>query len=155
MLFFCFFYLRQLESFLDQLQGLRRSVIRSPEQSCVAVVARMSSVLPTSSSWSFSSVFNSQNLLFCRLPLERRSLRAYVSILYVDPRMKVYIQGKKVQTKRLISCLYRPRMYNYASRTFKSRAEQETNKAKEDAKIGTWVSYLIVLRDADFFDWRG
>ena len=48
--------------------------------------------------------------------------------------MKVYVQGKKVQTKRLVSCLHRTRLYNYASKTFRSRAELEANRAREEAK---------------------
>ena len=31
-----------------------------------------------------------------RLMPERKSFRAYTSLLYVDPRMRIYIQGKKV-----------------------------------------------------------
>ncbi|GAA48952.1 MORC family CW-type zinc finger protein 2, partial [Clonorchis sinensis] len=69
------------------------------------------------------------------LPPERRSLRAYVSILYSDPRMKVYLQGRKVQTKRLLANLYNPRKYNFASKTFRTRAEADLTKAKNDVKI--------------------
>ena len=66
--------------------------------------------------------------------VERKSFRAYVAILYMDPRMKVYIQGKKVRTKRLASCLYKPKLYKYSSNRFKSRAESDAKKALEDAK---------------------
>lgn len=69
------------------------------------------------------------------LPPERRSLRAYISILYSDPRMKVYLQGRKVQTKRLLATLYNPRKYNFASKTFRTRAEADLSKAKNDVKI--------------------
>ncbi|VDL95436.1 unnamed protein product [Schistocephalus solidus] len=69
------------------------------------------------------------------LPPEKRSLRAYVSILYADPRMKVYIQGRKVQTKRLLDILYAARRYNFASKTFRMRAERDLAKAKNDVKI--------------------
>ncbi|KAL5112423.1 ATPase MORC2 [Taenia crassiceps] len=69
------------------------------------------------------------------LPPEKRSLRAYVSILYADPRMKVYIQSRKVQTKRLLDTLYAVKRYNFASKTFRTRAERELAKAKEDVKV--------------------
>jgi hypothetical protein len=49
--------------------------------------------------------------------------------------MKVYIQGKKVRTRKLISCLYKPKLYKYTSNRFKSRAESEAKKALEDTKI--------------------
>ena len=67
---------------------------------------------------------------------ERRSFRAYTSILYVDPRMRIYIQSKKVQTKRLASSLYKPRMYRYSSNRFKARSEQDSRRALEESKIG-------------------
>ncbi|KAH8872604.1 ATPase MORC2 [Schistosoma japonicum] len=70
-----------------------------------------------------------------RLPPERRSLRAYVSILYSDPRMKVYLQGRKVQTKRLLATLHSTRKYNFASKTFRTRAEADLAKAKNDVRI--------------------
>ncbi|CAH8870277.1 unnamed protein product [Trichobilharzia szidati] len=69
------------------------------------------------------------------LPPERRSLRAYVSILYSDPRMKVYLQGRKVQTKRLLATLHSARKYNFASKTFRTRAEADLAKAKNDVRI--------------------
>lgn len=77
---------------------------------------------------------------------ERKSFRAYASILYVDPRMRIYIQGKKVRTKRLTSALYKARVYKYSSGRFKTRSENEAKKAEEDANIGkaeasmTWCS---------------
>ena len=78
-----------------------------------------------------------ETLILClcfRLMLEKRSFRAYVAILYIDPRMKVYIQGKKVRTRKLASCLYKPRFYKYASNRFKSRSESDAKKAQDDAK---------------------
>ncbi|CAF0727959.1 unnamed protein product [Didymodactylos carnosus] len=66
------------------------------------------------------------------IPAERRSLRAYVSILYYEPRMKVYIQNKKVITKKLSCSLYKPRMYKCMSNRFKKRSEEEAKKAQED-----------------------
>ncbi|XP_068937743.1 ATPase MORC2 isoform X1 [Petaurus breviceps papuanus] len=66
---------------------------------------------------------------------ERRSFRAYAAVLYIDPRMRIFIHGHKVQTKRLASCLYKPRMYKYTSNRFKTRAEQEVKKAEHVARI--------------------
>uniref|UniRef100_A0A2K6G262 MORC family CW-type zinc finger 1 n=1 Tax=Propithecus coquereli TaxID=379532 RepID=A0A2K6G262_PROCO len=39
---------------------------------------------------------------------ERWSFRAYASVLYFDPWMRIFIQAKKVKTKHLCYCLYRP-----------------------------------------------
>ncbi|KFO38390.1 ATPase MORC2-like [Fukomys damarensis] len=64
---------------------------------------------------------------------ERCSFRAYSSVLYIDPRMRIFIHGHKVQTKRLTCCLYKPRMYKYTSSRFKTRAEQEMKKAEHVA----------------------
>ncbi|XP_027526301.1 MORC family CW-type zinc finger protein 2 isoform X2 [Neopelma chrysocephalum] len=66
---------------------------------------------------------------------ERRSFRAYAAVLYIDPRMRIFINGHKVQTKRLSCCLYKPKMYKYTSNRFKTRAEQEVKKAEHMARI--------------------
>ncbi|XP_063000328.1 ATPase MORC2 isoform X2 [Elgaria multicarinata webbii] len=66
---------------------------------------------------------------------ERHSFRAYAAVLYIDPRMRIFIHGHKVQTKRLSCCLYKPRMYKYTSKRFKTRAEQEVKKAEQMARI--------------------
>ncbi|XP_070572349.1 ATPase MORC2A-like isoform X2 [Ptychodera flava] len=66
--------------------------------------------------------------------LERRSFRAYSAVLYVEPKMKVYLRGHKVQTKRLPNSLYKPRMYKYTSSRFKTRSENEAAKAMQEAK---------------------
>ncbi|XP_069788885.1 ATPase MORC2 isoform X2 [Narcine bancroftii] len=66
---------------------------------------------------------------------ERRSFRAYTAVLYIDPRMRIFIQGHKVRTKRLSCCLFKPRMYKYTSYRFKTRAEQEVKKAEHLMKI--------------------
>ncbi|KAI0981498.1 hypothetical protein GJ496_000958 [Pomphorhynchus laevis] len=63
---------------------------------------------------------------------EWQSLREYVGVLYYDPRMKVHLQGKKVVTKKLISMLYKPRVYKYSSTRFKARAEQDLQKAQDE-----------------------
>ena len=74
---------------------------------------------------------------------ERRSFRAYTSILYVDPRMRVYIQGRKVRTKRLANGLYKPQMYRYSSARFKTRSENEAKRAQDESKIGTVCLYTL------------
>ncbi|XP_062508579.1 ATPase MORC2A-like isoform X2 [Corticium candelabrum] len=70
-----------------------------------------------------------------RLPIERRSFRAYTSILYNNPKMKIYIQGSKVASRRLQHCLYKPRMYQFTSKRFKTRSEQDAAKAEQQAKL--------------------
>lgn len=54
--------------------------------------------------------------------------------------MKVYIQSRKVQTKRLLDTLYATKRYNFASKTFRTRAERELNKIKEEVKVGMCCS---------------
>lgn len=81
-----------------------------------------------------------QDILMAGVPTEgvkpeRRSFRAYAAVLYIDPRMRIFIQGHKVRTKRLSCCLYNPRSYKYTSTRFKTRAEQEVKKADHLAKI--------------------
>uniref|UniRef100_A0A671NY68 MORC family CW-type zinc finger protein 2A-like n=1 Tax=Sinocyclocheilus anshuiensis TaxID=1608454 RepID=A0A671NY68_9TELE len=82
-----------------------------------------------------------QDILMAGMPVEgvkpeRRSFRAYAAVLYIDPRMRIFIQGHKVRTKRLSCCLYNPRMYKYTSTRFKTRAEQEVKKADHLSKLG-------------------
>ncbi|XP_037634571.1 ATPase MORC2 isoform X1 [Sebastes umbrosus] len=81
-----------------------------------------------------------QDILMAGTPVEgvkpeKRSFRAYAAVLYIDPRMRIFIQGHKVRTKRLSCCLYKPRVYKYTSTRFKTRAEQEVKKADHLAKI--------------------
>ncbi|XP_043849421.1 MORC family CW-type zinc finger protein 1 [Dromiciops gliroides] len=66
---------------------------------------------------------------------ERWSLRAYTSVLYFDPRMKIFIQAKRVQTKHLSYCLYRPRKYLYVTSSFKEASKNEVKKAEMAVKI--------------------
>lgn len=66
--------------------------------------------------------------------LEHRSFRNYVSILYANPRMKIYIQRKKVATKILERTLYLPVVYKYTSTKFKNRAISEKEKAERDVQ---------------------
>ncbi|XP_072164060.1 ATPase MORC2-like [Diadema setosum] len=65
---------------------------------------------------------------------ERHSFRAYTTILYAEPKMKIYIQGNKVRTKKLTYVMYKPRLYKYSSNRFKKRSEMEAARAVEAAK---------------------
>ncbi|CAH6792387.1 Morc1 [Phodopus roborovskii] len=73
-------------------------------------------------------------ILYFRLP-ERRSFRAYTAILYFDPRMRIFIQAKRVQTKHLCYSLYKPRKYQYATSSFKGKFKTEVKEAEEAVKI--------------------
>jgi len=64
---------------------------------------------------------------------ERKSFRAYTSVLYVDPRMRIYIQNTKVRTKKLACSLYKSKAYKYSSNRFKTRAENEAKRAIDEA----------------------
>ncbi|XP_021510853.2 ATPase MORC2B-like [Meriones unguiculatus] len=66
---------------------------------------------------------------------ERHSFSAYASVLYIHPRMRIFIHGHKVRTKNLSCCLYRPRKYVFTSSRFKARAEQEVRKADQIARL--------------------
>ncbi|XP_041911752.1 MORC family CW-type zinc finger protein 1 [Arvicola amphibius] len=66
---------------------------------------------------------------------ERRSFRAYTAVLYFDPRMRIFIQAKRVQTKHLCYSLYKPRKYQYAISSFKGKFKTEAKEAEEAAKI--------------------
>ncbi|XP_008333722.1 MORC family CW-type zinc finger protein 2 isoform X2 [Cynoglossus semilaevis] len=81
---------------------------------------------------------------------ERRSFRAYAAVLYIDPRMRIFIQGHKVRTKRLSCCLYKPRVYKYSSTRFKTRAEQEVKKADHLAKISQQKASEAESKRLDF-----
>ena len=63
--------------------------------------------------------------MFLSTPLEYRSLRAYVSILYYEPRMRITIQNQRVLTKKLAYTLSKPRQYQFKSTRFKTYSEQE------------------------------
>ncbi|XP_039220926.1 MORC family CW-type zinc finger protein 1 isoform X3 [Crotalus tigris] len=65
---------------------------------------------------------------------EKKSLRAYTAILYLNPRMRIFIQAEKVKTKHLPFCFYRPRMYPYISSSFKQVATDELQKAEMELK---------------------
>ncbi|CAJ0600033.1 unnamed protein product [Cylicocyclus nassatus] len=69
---------------------------------------------------------------------ERNSLRAYLSVLYLNPRMKIYLRKKKVLTTRIMSTLLYPYRYSYAAKNLKTcalkeyeRCEQKVREVKE------------------------
>ncbi|KAK3751817.1 hypothetical protein QZH41_013271, partial [Actinostola sp. cb2023] len=74
---------------------------------------------------------------------ERKSFRAYTAILYLDPKMKVYIQNRKVRTVRLATSLYKPATYTFTSKRFKCRLEREERKAETELKTGTQHMYYL------------
>ncbi|EAW79714.1 MORC family CW-type zinc finger 1 [Homo sapiens] len=65
----------------------------------------------------------------------RWSFRAYTSVLYFNPWMRIFIQAKRVKTKHLCYCLYRPRKYLYVTSSFKGAFKDEVKKAEEAVKI--------------------
>ncbi|KAM7322036.1 hypothetical protein ACRRTK_018877 [Alexandromys fortis] len=66
---------------------------------------------------------------------ERRSFRAYTAVLYFDPRMRIFIQAKRVQTKHLCYSLYKPRKYQYATSSFKGKFKTKAKEGEEAAKM--------------------
>ncbi|KAI5948502.1 MORC family CW-type zinc finger protein 1 [Manis javanica] len=70
---------------------------------------------------------------------ERWSFRAYTSVLYFNPWMRIFIQAKKVKTKHLYYCLYKPRKYLYVTSSFKGAFKNEVKKAEEEVKIAESV----------------
>ncbi|GAB1300314.1 MORC family CW-type zinc finger protein 1 [Apodemus speciosus] len=66
---------------------------------------------------------------------ERRSFRAYTAVLYFEPRMRIFIQAKRVQTKHLCYSLYKPRKYQYTTSSFKGKLKTEVKRAEEAVKM--------------------
>lgn len=79
------------------------------------------------------------------------SFRAYASILYHNPRMKIYIQDKKVRTKILERSLYFPVQYRYVSKKFNARTEKEKKLIEE--KIGK-AEQDFRDKTSDYTDYR-
>ncbi|KAK6740155.1 hypothetical protein RB195_008557 [Necator americanus] len=65
---------------------------------------------------------------------ERNSLRAYLSVLYLNPRMKVYLRGKKVFTTRILNTLLYPYKYNYAAKNLKTCAIKEYERCEQKVR---------------------
>ncbi|XP_041439827.1 MORC family CW-type zinc finger protein 1-like isoform X2 [Xenopus laevis] len=62
------------------------------------------------------------------------SLKSYISVLYVDPRMKVFVQATRVHNKQLIYSLYRPRMYPYKMPSLRTSVLREIKNAEVAVK---------------------
>ncbi|KAK6042333.1 hypothetical protein COOONC_20161 [Cooperia oncophora] len=76
---------------------------------------------------------------------ERNSLRAYLSVLYLNPRMKVYLRGKKVLTKRILSTLLYPYRYNYTAKNLKACATKEFERCEQKVKEVKEMLRLVVI----------
>jgi hypothetical protein len=70
-----------------------------------------------------------------RSQLEHKSFKAYVSILYADPKMQIYIQNEKVRTKLLDYSLYRTLRYTYCSKIFKDASIKEREQAEKELSL--------------------
>ena len=69
-----------------------------------------------------------------KMQAEHHTFRSYVSILYSNPKMHIFIQEKKVQTKILERTLYFPIRYKHVSSKFKARDEKSKALADENLK---------------------
>ncbi|ELR13006.1 UBA/TSN domain containing protein, partial [Acanthamoeba castellanii str. Neff] len=72
------------------------------------------------------------------------SLREYTSILYLNPRMQIWIRGHKVQLRKLEHCLYEPRECTYKSKAADGMAEPVTvtlgfNKFSDKEHFGMMI----------------
>lgn len=67
--------------------------------------------------------------------IERRSFRAYASILYKSPRMKIILQNKRVRTRLLAYSLYLPKRIQVAYKSFKNQSEKQINEAKSQIEV--------------------
>ncbi|CAI5446686.1 unnamed protein product [Caenorhabditis angaria] len=56
---------------------------------------------------------------------EYNSLRSYLSVLYLEPRMKIYLRGKKIQLTRLTSNLLMKYKYTHLGKNLKACAKKE------------------------------
>ncbi|VDM52040.1 unnamed protein product [Angiostrongylus costaricensis] len=65
---------------------------------------------------------------------ERNSLRAYLSVLYLKPHMKVYLRGKKVLTTRILGTLLYPYKYNYTAKNMKTCAIKEFERCEQKVR---------------------
>eukprot|EP00061_Rhincodon_typus_P016173 g44246.t1 len=78
---------------------------------------------------------------------EQYSFRAYAAILYIDPRMKIFIQGQKVHAKYLVHSLYRPRKYIYIAKGFKVRPLREVKDTECAVKIAKRIYHSSAIRE--------
>ena len=93
-----------------------------------------------SENWDCKIIFkNYQNKLcfilnFSR-PDERTSFRKYASILYSNPKMKIYIENSKVRTRIMDQTLYLVRSYRFVTKSFKKKGEEDVKKAEKDVLL--------------------
>ncbi|VDN04177.1 unnamed protein product [Thelazia callipaeda] len=73
---------------------------------------------------------------------EKNSLRAYLSVLYINPRMRIFLRGDKVETKRIISTLYMPLMYRHQVKNPKICTQREFEKY-EQKKVEFFSSLVV------------
>jgi len=70
-------------------------------------------------------------------PLETKSFREYLTILYSNPRMKIYLQQSKVRTRIFDYTLYYVRQYKNESKSaFRKRTENDCVNAEKNKTIG-------------------
>ncbi|MFH4974976.1 hypothetical protein AB6A40_001685 [Gnathostoma spinigerum] len=62
---------------------------------------------------------------------EHNSLRAYLAVLYSNPRMRVILRGEKVDTTRILSTLDKTRKYRYMATNMKACAEKELQSCEK------------------------
>lgn len=67
---------------------------------------------------------------------EHRSLRAYLSVLYSAPRMKIYINNRKVRTQLLHASLFRTRYYTSSTTEVKALLKKSEKLCDADYEIG-------------------
>ena len=70
---------------------------------------------------------------------EKKSFRKYLSLLYSNPKMKVYIENSKVRTRILEQKLYSTTSYIYITKAFTSSSEQDVKEAAEDLDKGLYL----------------
>jgi hypothetical protein len=68
-------------------------------------------------------------------PEERTSFRQYVSILYSNPKMKIYIENSKVRTRIMDQTLYLVRSYKFVTKSFKKKSEEDVRKCEKDVTL--------------------
>jgi hypothetical protein len=73
--------------------------------------------------------------------LEHKSFRAYVSILYLNPKMQIYINEKKVQTRLLNKTLTKPFRYHYKASFFEKKAKIEVENAEKALLDGNKLNF--------------
>jgi hypothetical protein len=86
--------------------------------------------------WSFCFMIRKLLDFYNRTQLEHKSFRAYVSILYLNPKMKIFINDKEVRTRLLNRTLTKPFRYHFTTRTLATKAILELENVKTMLKNG-------------------